>query len=242
MFQPMMRRNSISIARPPPTLPICSLSLPITRRPEQGSNARQPRVKRLRSMAILRCPMRQRGPGLSRQPRLQPQPRLLQLQPALVSTQYEGSQTASVGAGVVANQSAIQSGNSDYTSKSGQVGSSLTVMAAFDANTGIRTQNGVTFNTVIGSANLLVQALNLINLATVNQSSQSGGALTYPVPTTTRPSPICPAGSQGLGTIASPCVGTNSTCLTAGAPANACVERRYIDTYGNVIYYLTSSN
>ena len=62
--------------------------------------------------------------------------------------------------------------------------------------------------------------------------SQAGGSANY-APTYTAGK--CPVGATGQGTAASPCVGVGSTC---SATAALCVEQRYVDSYGNVIYYL----
>ena len=158
---------------------------------------------------------------------------------AALATQTQGSQTATVVAGVVGNQQTVTAASADYAAQGGQVGSSATVMAAWDANTSVRVQNGLSLNTVIGVANLLAEALNIANLATVRQSSQAAGSLTYPRP----PGPSCPATMSGRGSIIDPCVAANSVCLTAApraAPSAACVERRFLDSYGNVIFYLAT--
>jgi hypothetical protein len=52
--------------------------------------------------------------------------------------------------------------------------------------------------------------------------------------------PACPAGLVGSGTPTDPCR-TPSTCSTTppgSSPDPACVSARYVDTNGNVLFYL----
>ena len=155
---------------------------------------------------------------------------------APLGEQYDGSQTAAVAAGVAGGQQSATGGNSNYASQTSQVGNSPTVMAAWDANSSARTQNGITFDSVIETASLIAQAYNLANMASVEQMSQAGGTLGYsPVQPVW---PRCRAGTAGQGTLASPCVKTASTCSVV---SSSCVESRYIDSYGNVIYYLAAA-
>ena len=158
---------------------------------------------------------------------------------AAYAAQVDGNATASVASGVVANQQTVSAANSNFSSASSKAGNSPTVMAAFDANTSARAQNGLTINQVAGAANLWAQALNIANLATVDQQSQAGASLSYPPVAASRSS--CPSGMSGLGTATSPCVAANSICSTTqpgSTPEGACISQRHADTYGNVVYYL----
>ena len=113
-------------------------------------------------------------------------------------------------------------------------------MAAWDANSTARTQQGLTFNNVIAAMIGVAQAYNIANMANIQIASQSGSSLAYPTPATPpsgSPTSLCPAWATGAGTSASPCVAKTSNCTARSA---TCVEQRYVDSYGNVIFYLAS--
>ena len=158
--------------------------------------------------------------------------------PAL-ALQTQGTQTSAVAASVAADQQTVASGTSALSAQGTQVGTSSTVMAAWDANSSARTQQGLTFNNVIGAVAGLAQAYNVANLASVQVASQSGSSLAYPTtaPTSTVASTLCPKWATGMGTSVSPCVAKSSNCTSASA---SCVEQRTTDSYGNVIFYLAS--
>ncbi len=156
-----------------------------------------------------------------------------------LALQTQGAQTSAVASGVVADQQTVASGASALSSLGSQVGSSQTVMAAWDANSSARAQQGLTFNNVIGAVAGLAQAYNVANLANIQIASQSGSSLAYPTPTPTSgtATSLCPKGATGAGTSASPCVAKSSNCTSA---SSSCVEQRTIDSYGNVVFYLAS--
>ncbi len=152
-----------------------------------------------------------------------------------LAAQYQGSQTAGVAADVAGGQQTVANGSAALTQQGASVGTSQTVMAAWDANSIARAQQGTTFNNVISAVTALAQAYNLANLASVELASRSGASLTYPTPTTG--GSLCPSGATGMGTSSNPCAVKSSNCTKASA---TCVVQRAIDSYGNVIYYLAS--
>jgi len=156
-----------------------------------------------------------------------------------LALQNQGSQTAAVASGVAGDQQTVTSGASALSSQGSQVGTSQTVMAAWDANSSARTQQGLTFNNVITAVIGLAQAYNVANMANVQISSQSGLSLTYPssLVTAGSGSSLCPSWASGSGTSSSPCVAKTSNCT---AVSSTCVEQRTVDSYGNVIVYLAS--
>jgi len=146
-----------------------------------------------------------------------------------------------------ASEQALGAARDTYEQMVGEVGTTQTVMESFDQNSEIRTQNGMQWNAAIGTLNTFVEALNVINLASVIDRNQASGALG-------RRSDVggqgrgtgrgaCPVGMTGLGTSASPCVSRDSGCVvsrTVASPETACVIRRSVDSYGNVTIYLTN--
>lgn len=152
--------------------------------------------------------------------------------------QQLGSETGKVISGVEAAQGTVQATQGAYRGRSGEVGSTKTVMEAFDQNTTIRVQNGMSWNQTIATTNLLVQALNALNLANQSDTSQGARVLVGPQP------PVllgrtCPAGMTGSGTSADPCRPSQCSTTPSGTPADpACIVRRYTDSHGNVLTYL----
>ena len=121
-----------------------------------------------------------------------------------LSEQQLGSETGKVISGVEAAQGTVQATQGAYRARSGEVGSAKTVMESFDQNTSIRVQNGMSWNQTIATANLLVQALNALNLANQSDTSQGARVLVGPRPPLL-PGRTCPAGMTGTGTAADPC-------------------------------------
>ena len=116
-----------------------------------------------------------------------------------------------------------------------------TVMAAIDMNSAARLQNSLAWNGAIGSANLWVTALNALNLALNSDMSRAAigmrATVTSPQPAT---GSACPVGMIGTGTASNPCR-TATACSTTppgSSPDLACISARYVDTDGNVIFYL----
>ena len=158
---------------------------------------------------------------------------------ATLSVQDQGRQTAAVAAGAAGSQQTVTNGSSVLSQQSSAVGTSQTVMAAWDANSIARTQQATTFNNVIAAVTALTQAYHVANLARVEIASQSGSSLSYPTlsPTTGATASQCPTGATGAGTSSSPCAAKTSNCTAASA---TCLVQRTVDSFGNVLFYLAS--
>jgi len=155
-----------------------------------------------------------------------------------LSEQQLGSETGKVISGVEATQGTVQATQGAYRARSGEVGSTKTVMEAFDQNTSIRVQNGMSWNQTIATTNLLVQALNALNLANQSDTSQGARVLVGPQPPVL-PGRTCPAGMTGSGTNADPCRPSQCSTTPSGTPVDpACIVSRYTDSHGNVLTYL----
>ncbi|MEH6952906.1 hypothetical protein V4R08_16820 (plasmid) [Nitrobacter sp. NHB1] len=162
-------------------------------------------------------------------------------QGAALNSQTLFKSSGDVVAGLEASHSTMAAAQSAFQAAGQQVGTAPTVMAAIDMNSAARLQNNLTWNSAIGSANLWVTALNALNLAMASDMSRSALGMRAMVsaaqPTS---SPVCPVGMAGSGTAADPCR-MSSACSTTppGSPPDpACVSARYLDTDGNVIFYL----
>jgi len=155
-----------------------------------------------------------------------------------LSEQQLGSETGKVISGIEATQGTVQATQGAYRARSGEVGSTKTVMEAFDQNTSIRVQNGMSWNQTIATTNLLVQALNALNVANQSDSSQGARVLVGPQ-SPVLPGRTCPAGMTGSGTNADPCRPSQCSTTPSGTPVDpACIVRRYTDSHGNVLTYL----
>jgi len=151
------------------------------------------------------------------------------------------SSTATVVGGLDASQSTLTAARSAYQSAAQHVGSAPTVMGAVDMNTAARLQNGFAWNGTIASANLWVTAINAQNLALVSDMSQAAASMRSAAPSLQAPiGPLCPVGMTGSGTAAGPCRAPSSCSTTPpGAPPDSgCVTARYVDSEGNVLFYL----
>ena len=137
-------------------------------------------------------------------------------------------------AGVDASQSGVAATGDAYRARSGETGRAQTAMQAFDENSSIRIQNGMTWNQTMNALNLWVQALNALNLASQSDMSQGAGAVN-PLTPPTPPGPSCPTGYTGTGSATDPC---RPPGCSATSTDNACVLRRYVDSNGNVVTYL----
>jgi hypothetical protein len=145
--------------------------------------------------------------------------------------------------GVETQQSVIPATLQQYQQMERGVGTAPTVMGAFDQNSAVRIQNGLTWNQTTQSANLLVQALNTANLFNVGQLSAGATGMDtgLPLPDPNGNGGTCLAGYLGRGTVDDPCRPANAVCSTTPpgvAPDPACVSQRYIDDRGNVAVYL----
>lgn len=141
--------------------------------------------------------------------------------------------TGKVVGGMTASQETVAPNKQVLEAMGRDVGSDKTLMEAFDRNSAIRLQGGMTFNEVIQATGFFAQAFNLNNINTATMTSRGSAGIVVPA----RPAPTggaaCPAGTSGAGTAASPCVAPG--CST---PGSVCVTQRYTDTAGNVTYLL----
>jgi hypothetical protein len=160
--------------------------------------------------------------------------------PALATKNF-GSAAGDVVAGNMATQATIVSNGPTYQNASGLIGGSSTIMAGYDQNSSGGTQNGVSWNQVLATANLLVNAYNAINMMRVSQVSQAARGMNF----TSFPSgsgllpgnATCGAGYRGGGTANSPCILASSQ-FCQSLLDGGCVERRATDALGNVTVYL----
>jgi hypothetical protein len=161
-------------------------------------------------------------------------------QGATLSSQTLFNSTGNVVAGLDASRSTLGAAQSAFTSAGQQVGTAPTVMGAFDMNSGARLQNNLAWNGAIGSANLWVTALNALNLAMTSDMSRAAIGMNSGVSPSTSTARVCPVGMTGSGTAADPCRAPTSCSTTPpGSPADpACVAARYVDSAGNIFFYL----
>lgn len=144
-------------------------------------------------------------------------------------------------AGLNASRSTITAAQSMFRAAGQQVGTAPTVMAAIDMNSAARLQNNLAWNSAIGSANLWVTALNALNLALNSDMSRAAIGMRATV-TSTQPATgsACPVGMIGAGTASNPCRSPTACSTTPpdSPPDPSCVSARYVDTDGNVSFYL----
>jgi hypothetical protein len=158
-----------------------------------------------------------------------------------LASQNFGAAAGDVVAGNTATQATIVSNGPTYRSASGLIGGSPTIMAGYDQNSSGGTQNGVGWNQVLVTANLLVTAYNAINMMRVSQASQAARGMSF----TSFPSgsgllasnAICGSGYRGGGTANSPCI-LASSHFCQSLLDGGCVARRVADSLGNVVVYL----
>ncbi len=165
-------------------------------------------------------------------------------QGAALNSQMMFKSSGDVVAGLDASRSTLSTAQSGFKTAGRQVGSATTVMAAIDMNSAARLQNDVAWNGVTASTNLWVTALNALNLATVSDTSRAAGGMQASSTGASRPKgPSCPSGMAGAGTISDPCHATTecSTTPPGTPPDPGCVSARYVDTDGNVIFYLAAA-
>ena len=153
-------------------------------------------------------------------------------------------ETGSVVGGQLATEGAIEGAKQTYQTVGGQIGSTTTVQQAFDQNSAVRVQNGLGWNHAIQVANLLTRALNLQNLASSSDVSRAAAGVVSPAaPGSTGGAgrQSCPIGSLGRGTQTDPCRPVACSTTNYGVnPDAGCVSRRYVDSVGNVIFYLSA--
>jgi hypothetical protein len=166
-------------------------------------------------------------------------------QGAALNNQTLFKSSGDVVAGLDASRQTLSAAQTAFKTAGQQVGTATTVMAAIDMNSAARLQNNLAWNSAIGSANLWVTALNALNLALTSDTSRAalGMRATATAGATPRQGPACPLGMIGAGTAANPCRAP-STCSTtpAGSPTDpACIVARYVDSDGNVVFYLSQA-
>jgi hypothetical protein len=89
------------------------------------------------------------------------------------ATQNLDQTAASVVAGNAATQTTITANGPTYQTASTGVGPAPTFMAGYDQNSSLGTQNGLSWNQVLQTANLLMTAYNAINVSRNAQLSQA---------------------------------------------------------------------
>lgn len=160
---------------------------------------------------------------------------------ATLNNQTLFQSTGNVVGGLEASRSTLQAVQNGFRTTGQQVGQAETVMAALDMNAAARIQNNLAWNEAINSTNLWVTALNALNLAHTSDGSRAaGGMRTGGVVRPTMTGTVCPTGTSGSGTALDPCR-TISGCQSAGTETSAdpaCVSPRYVDTAGNVLFFL----
>jgi hypothetical protein len=162
-------------------------------------------------------------------------------QGATLNSQTLFKSSGDVVAGLEASGSTMTAAQSAFKAAGQQVGTAPTVMAAIDMNSAARLQNNLAWNSAIGSANLWVTALNALNLAMTSDMSRSALGMRATASAARATSgPVCPIGMVGSGTAADPCRPPSacSTTPPGSSPDPSCVSARYVDTDGNVIFYL----
>lgn len=139
--------------------------------------------------------------------------------------------------GLDASRSGIGAAQAAFGIAGAQAGTAETVMAALDMNSAARLQNNLTWNSVTTSVNLWLTAINALNLASNSDRSSAALGMRSGAPTT--PSKACPVGMIGTGTANDPCRSALQ-CQNAamGTSGDACISNRFIDTEGNVLFYL----
>lgn len=160
---------------------------------------------------------------------------------ATLATQTFGKSAADVVAGNIGTQASVVANGPTYRSASILVGQSPTIMAGYDQNSSVGAQNGVSWNQVLATANLLVSAYNAINMMRVSGYSQAARGTSFTswasgagaAPNTA----LCGAAFRGSGTARHPCISMSSP-FCQSLLDGGCWERRVTDSAGNVIVYL----
>ncbi|BCG83512.1 hypothetical protein [Mesorhizobium sp. 113-3-3] len=137
--------------------------------------------------------------------------------------------TGQVLGGMNGSMSTVAPNRQSFETMGQDIGTDKTVMEAFDRNSGIRAQGGLTFNEVIQATGFFAQAFNVRNIGTATLTSRGSSGLVVPTP------PPPPSGSGG----ATSCPGATSGGGTAGNPCcsstdSACTAPRTTDTVENV--------
>ncbi|MER9058317.1 hypothetical protein [Mesorhizobium sp. M0910] len=137
--------------------------------------------------------------------------------------------TGQVVGGMNGSMSTVAPNKQVFETMGQDIGTDKTVMEAFDRNSGIRAQGGLTFNEVIQATGFFAQAFNVRNIGTATLTSRGSSGLVVPIPQPAPPassgSTSCPAGTSGGGTVGNPCCSSTDS---------ACTAPRTTDTVENV--------
>ncbi len=157
-----------------------------------------------------------------------------------LASQNHFKATGDVVGGLEASRTSLTSAQSAFRRAGQEVGTAKTVMAAIDMNSAARTQNGLAWTGTTNATNIWVTAINALNLARTSDRSRGAGGLKMGGGLAAN-STGCPVGMIGSGTVADPCRSA-STCSTTPIGTTqdpACVSARFVDSSGNVLFYLS---
>lgn len=137
--------------------------------------------------------------------------------------------TGEVVGGMNGSMSTVAPNKQVFETMGQDIGTDKTVMEAFDRNSGIRAQGGLTFNEVIQATGFFAQAFNVRNIGTATLTSRGTSGLVVPNPPPAPPGSVgstsCPAGTSGGRTAGYPCCSSTDS---------ACTAPRTTDTVENV--------
>ncbi len=158
----------------------------------------------------------------------------------VLASQNHFKATGDVVGGLEASRTSLTSAQSAFQAAGQEVGTAKTVMAAIDMNSAARTQNGLAWTGATNATNLWVTAINALNLARTSDRSRGAGGLKMSGGLASNGA-VCPVGMIGSGTITDPCrsASTCSTTPIGTTPDPACVGARFVDSSGNVLFYLS---
>ncbi|MGX5832061.1 hypothetical protein [Mesorhizobium sp. 43Arga] len=129
--------------------------------------------------------------------------------------------TGTVVGGMNGSMSTVAPNKQVFETMGQDIGTDKTVMEAFDRNSGIRAQGGLTFNEVIQSTGFFAQAFNVRNIGTATMTSRGTSGLVVPTPPPPSPgtgsgsSTNCPNGTSGAGTAGTSCCSSTDSGCTA---------------------------
>ncbi|WFU07120.1 hypothetical protein QA648_35020 (plasmid) [Rhizobium sp. CB3171] len=139
--------------------------------------------------------------------------------------------TGQIAGGMNGSLSTVAPNSQVFQTMGQDIGTDKTAMEAFDRNSAIRAQGGLTFNEVIQATGYFAQAFNVRNIGTATMTSRGTSGLVVPAPAPSRSSngadgaTNCPKGMSGAGTTSSPCCSSADT---------GCTIPRTADTVANV--------
>lgn len=125
--------------------------------------------------------------------------------------------TGQVLGGMNGSMSTVAPNKQVFETMGQDIGTDKTVMEAFDRNSAIRAQGGLTFNEVIQATGFFAQAFNVRNIGTATLTSRGSSGLVVPTPPPpgSGGSTSCPGGSSGVGTAGNPCCSSTDSGCTA---------------------------